>query len=177
MISAQTLASEMFSMNRQTSFQRSFRRRSLWLLSLPVILAAIAFVIATTISLQPIAPNDFTGALKITGVASFGYLIFAFLYSPAYIVGLMWFFFGTSGRDADLKMRISLMPLVTACFVWCPVMFVPSLNMEERILAFLALIPTTLIVGFLWSFFVRWAVGMSLRGHPALDNGGAADAR
>jgi len=162
----QQFAFGLISENRQVAFQRSFRRRALWLLSLPVLLAVMAFATATTIAAQQLAPSEFTGILKGAGVASFGYLIFAFLYSPAYMVGLVWFLLGTNTRDADVKRRLLVMPIVTACFAWCPVMFVSSLSIEDRIMAFLALIPTSLLVGFLWSLIVRWIVSVSLRNHP-----------
>ncbi|ANN80839.1 hypothetical protein [Bordetella flabilis] len=168
MLAQRQFVSTIYTTGRNAAFQRSFRRRALWLLSLPILLAVMAFVVATAIIGQQVVPSDFTGALKATGIASFAYLILAFLYSPAYMVGFVWFCLGTSPRDADVGRRLLVMPIITACFVWCPVMFVSALSMEDRILAFLALVPTALVVGLIWSFIVRWAVSLSLRNHPAL---------
>ncbi|WP_131798674.1 hypothetical protein [Achromobacter insolitus] len=162
------LVSDIHAESRNTAFQRMFRRRSLWILCVPVVLALIAFALATTILTRQFTPDTFTGAWRLSGVASFGYLILAFLYSPAYLAGLTWFFWGTRVRGTDARSRLLVMPVVMALFAWCPVMLVPSLSMEDRIATLAGLVPTALIVGFLWSFFVRWVVSLSLRKHPAL---------
>lgn len=160
---------QMMAENRQASLERTFRNRCLWLLSIPVLLAVIAFVMATVIATQQVAMTDLAAFWKISGVASLVYLIFAFLYSPAYMVGFVWFWLCTNAQGADVHQRLLVMPLITACFVWCPVMLIPTLSLEDRVFAFFALIPTALIVGWVWSFIVRWVVTWSLRKHSVFS--------
>jgi hypothetical protein len=161
------LLSDMHTLNRNTAFQRSLRRRAMWLLFVPVVLAIIAFGTAIGISSQQVSSGAFTGSLKATGIASFGYLILVFLYAPAYLAGLVWFYYGTSAPGADVRRRLLVMPVISACFAWCPVMFVAALPMADRIVGFVALIPTVLIAGLAWSCFVRWAVTLNLKSRPA----------
>lgn len=163
MHASRQLVFQMMAENRRADFVRRFRRRSLWLLSAPILLAVVAFATATAIVSQQAEPMALTGLWKASGMASFIYLIFVFLYLPSYLVGLVWFFFCTKTSGINIKHRLLAMPVITACFVWCPVMLVPTLGLEDRIQAFLALIPTALVIGWLWSFIVHWSVTWSLR--------------
>lgn len=166
MSTSRQMVFQMIAESRQADFERSFRRRSLLLLLVPGVLAVVAFVMATTMGSQQ---SGMTGFWQISGTASLVYLIFAFLYSPAYMVGVVWFWLCTNTRGVNVRRRLLAMPLITACFVWCPVMLVPTLSLGDRVLAFLALIPTALVVGWVWSFIVRWSVAWSLRKHPAFS--------
>lgn len=162
------LASDIHAENRKAAFRRVFRRRAMWLLAAPVLLALVAFAFATLIAAQQFSPQTLTGGWKATGLVSYAYLVVVFLYCPAYLVGVLWFFWGTSARETDVRSRLLVMPVVAACFVWCPVMLMSSLSIEQRIFGFLSLVPIALIAGLCWSFIVRWLVGLSLRNHPAM---------
>lgn len=142
-----------------------YRRRALWLLAFPLIMVIFAFFVATWIVIQQPSAADFTGALKLTGFASYAYLIMAFLYAPSYLAGFVWFLIGTRGYQANLKQRLMLMPIVSCFFVWCPVMLISAITMEDRIKVFFALIPVALVLGFIWSMVVRATVSYSLRKH------------
>lgn len=140
-----------------------YRRRALWLLYLPMIMILVAFLVATWIVIQQPSVADFTGAWKVTGFVSYAYLVMAFLYAPAYLAGLVWFLLGTRNHHANLKQRLMLMPVVSSFFVWCPVMLISAITMEDRVKVFIALIPVALVVGFIWALIVRMLVSYSLR--------------
>ena len=141
----------------------AFRRRTLWLLLIPVFLAVAAFAVAVAQISQTADPAALTGAWRAAGMASLIYLIFAFLYAPSYVVGLAWFFLSTRSDDASMRQRLLLMPVVSACFAWFPVMLVSTLSVSDRLLAFAALVPVVLIAGWLWSFIVYQAITWSFR--------------
>lgn len=148
-----------------SSSYRQYRCRALWFLALPLIMVILAFFVATWIVTKAPSPADFTGALKWTGFASYAYLILAFLYAPSYLAGFTWFLVSTRGYQANLKQRLMLMPVVSSFFVWCPIIFISAISMEDRIKVLFALIPVTLVVGFWWSMVVRATVSYSLRKH------------
>lgn len=144
-------------------FDRLYRRRALWLLMLPLFMILVAFAVATWIVVQQPSSADFTGAWKITGFASYAYLIIAFLYAPSYVAGFVWFLLGTRDVRANLKQRLMLLPVISSFFVWCPVMLVSAITMEDRVKVLFALIPGALIFGFIWSFLVHTIVSFSLK--------------
>ncbi|WP_323025727.1 hypothetical protein [Castellaniella sp.] len=141
----------------------AFRRRTLWLLTIPVFLAVAAFAIAVAQISQEADPAALAGAWRMTGMASAIYLIFAFLYAPSYVIGLVWFFFSSKAHAISLRQGLMLMPVISACFAWFPVMLVSTLSMSDRLLAFGALAPVALIGGWLWSFIVHQATTWSFR--------------
>ncbi len=153
------------------NFQSPFptiRRRALWLLSVPVLLAIVAFAVAVVQISQETNPAAMAGAWKAASMASFIYLIYAFLYAPSYIVGWAWFFFSSRSHVSDIKQHLVLMPVVSACFAWFPVMLVSTLSLNDRLLAFAVLVPVILVAGWLWSFIVYQVATRSLRSRPGL---------
>lgn len=144
---------------------RQYRRRALWFLALPLIMVILAFFVATWIVIKAPSSADFTGALKWAGFASYAYLILAFLYAPSYLAGFSWFLVSTRDYQANLKQRLMLMPVVSSFFLWCPIIFISAISMEDRIKVLFALIPVALVVGFCWSMVVHATVSYGLRKH------------
>ncbi len=143
----------------QLGFKRRFglpvtdRGALLLCLSVPVVLALVAFVAAVALTAHG-APQ--IGTLS-SGVAAAAYVYLALgsVSLPAYAVGVLWLWWATRRDDSELVRRLFTMPVVTSAFIWMPSLAVSQAPLLIRVKMFFVFALVALIFGYLWAGLVR----------------------
>ncbi|WDM58754.1 hypothetical protein K4A76_20295 [Pseudomonas sp. NEEL19] len=134
------------------------RRAALWLLSVPLWVALVAFTIAVAATLMGEmaegSPRFYIAAL------SFSALLLSVMLLPAYLLSLGWFAWWT--RDGDqrrLRRGLWLAPLVALLFAWFPATLAPGLqplgqDAMDPLRTYLLVGILVLLLGYAWSAIV-----------------------
>lgn len=136
----------------------SDRRAALWLLSVPLLVALVAFAIAVIATLMGEmaegSPRFYAAALSLSA------LLLSVMLLPAYLISLGWYAWWT--RDGDhrrLRLGLWLAPLVALLFAWFPATLVPGLQplgqaAIDPLRTYLLAGMLTLMLGYAWSVIV-----------------------
>ena len=131
--------------------------RSLLLLglSLPVLLALVAFVLAVALTAFGV-PQIGTLRSTTAGLACV-YLTIGLMWLPAYLVACAWFWWATRDDEAqdNLFKRLFTMPLIGAAFVWFPSLYFTPVPLAQKARMFPLLALAAIIGGYLWVGLVR----------------------
>ena len=134
------------------------RRAALWLLSVPLLVALVAFAIAVVATLMGEmaegSPRFYAAALSLSA------LLLSVMLLPAYLLSLGWYAWWT--RDGDhqrLRLGLWLAPLVALLFAWFPATLVPGLqplgqDVVDPLRTYLLAGMLTLMLGYAWSVIV-----------------------
>lgn len=128
----------------------SNRGAVLAILSIPLLLAALAFILTIIAASLSVEHGIFA---KIV-VFSYLYLMVGLIYLPAYGVSYVWYWF-RAGDDANLGRSLLRIPLISTAFVWFPTLSPPQLANPAHAKSFLILAGINLIVCYLWVAVVR----------------------
>jgi hypothetical protein len=135
---------------------QSDRAALVTLLSIPLVVAVVAFILAVGLTLDG-APK--VGTLR-SGVAAaaFIYLTLGMMWLPSYAAGCGWYCWSTKDHSHDARKllgRAYLIPLVSALFIWFPALaFSPgALSDKARLFPVFAL--SGVFGGYIWIGMVR----------------------
>ncbi|ADR62046.1 MULTISPECIES: hypothetical protein [Pseudomonas] len=134
------------------------RRAALWLLSVPLLVALVAFTIAVVATLMGEmaqgSPRFYAAAL------SFSALLLSVMLLPAYLLSLGWYAWWTRGGDhRQLRLGLWLAPLVALLFAWFPATLVPGLqplgqDAMDPLRTYLLAGILVMLLGYAWSSIV-----------------------
>lgn len=123
-------------------------------LSLPLLFALIAFVLAVALTAFG-APTVGTARSTIAGLA-YVYLMMCLMWLPAYAAGCGWFWWATRGEDDNLLKRLYTMPWISALFVWFPALFFTPITLADKARMYPMLAATVIIASYIWIGLVRF---------------------
>ena len=133
----------------------SDRNVMLLCLSIPFLLAVVAFVLAVALTAFG-APT--VGTLRSTTAGfAYVYLTLGLMWLPAYLVACGWFWWAThdDGGEENLLKRLMKVPLVGAAFIWFPAVFFTPVSLGDKARIFPALAVFAIVGGYIWVGLIR----------------------
>jgi hypothetical protein len=121
-------------------------------LSFPILLAAVAFVVA--VSLTAFGVPKIGTARSTVAAMSYLYLTLSVMWMPGYGVALAWYWWITRDHDRLLQ-RLYKLPLVEAIFVWFPSLVFIDASMGQRLRMYAVFALTAVALGYVWIGLVR----------------------
>lgn len=142
-----------------TPQQASGRTAALWLLSGPLLVALLAFVIAVIVTL--LGEMEKGSVRFYLAALSYSSLTACVVALPAYLVSYCWYGWWTTGSVSRIATGLWLAPLIAAATAWFPATLFPSLTKQaasaNALQIYLVVAGLTLILGYAWSFVV-WII-------------------
>ncbi len=137
-------------------FKRFDSDRSVLLLclSIPVVLAIVAFVLAVGLTAFGVPPKVGTMRSTTAGFA-YVYLTLGLMWLPPYLVGCFWFWWSTRDDENSLFKRLFTMPLISSAFSWFPALYFTPVPLANKVRMFPMLALSAMIGGFIWVGLVR----------------------
>lgn len=126
------------------------------LLSAPLVIALVAFILAVGLTLD--GPPKVGTVRSGIAAAAFIYLALAMTWLPSYFAGCGWYLWVTRKHPHDenkLLSRLLLLPLVCALFIWFPALAFSPGAVSDKARLFPVFALSSVFGGYIWIGMVR----------------------